>query len=192
MTENLHAKAAPQQFDLLIRELQPVMRQSIRLTLQIFNQPTTKAEVEEFCQQISLLLMADDYHRLRSFDRRSSLNTWLRQVIQHQVGHYLKQNNETEELREAVVNSQVYAATQEDEIWYFEQQILLLEAVTQLPLDEQRFYILLCDNKLSMEEIAAQRGITTPAAYKQKQRLIKKMQALIEDLIAEGSKNRKK
>ena len=192
MEEKEDGKAVAEKLDLLIQELQPVMRQSIRLTLRIFKHQATKAAVEELCQQISLLLMADDYRRLRSFDRRSSLNTWLRQVIQHQVGHYLKQNNETEELSEAVINSQIYAATQEAEVWNLEQNSLLLQAVTQLSLDEQRFYLLLCGDNLSMEEIAAQRGITTPAAYKQKQRLIKKMQALIEDLIAEGSKNRKK
>src|SRR6266542_487209 len=47
-----------------------------------------QSEIQDFCNQIIVLLMEDDYLRLRSFRLESSIKTWLTAVALHYVSNY--------------------------------------------------------------------------------------------------------
>jgi RNA polymerase sigma factor (sigma-70 family) len=187
MADNDNRRATAENLESQIVELRPTIAKIVSLALQIFKQSAKKSEIEDICQQLILLLIEDDYRRLRSFEERASLSTWLRQVIFHQVSHNLKQSKESEELTEAAANSHFFLPTQEADIWDFEKDVLLLEAVISLPLADQRLFSLFCEDDLSMEEIAAVRGISVQAAYKQKQRLIQKIQKRVAEIVEKKS-----
>jgi RNA polymerase sigma factor (sigma-70 family) len=96
-------------------------------------------DVEDLSEQISLLLLADDYRRLKTYDpAKAKLRTWLRKIVQREVSHVLQKHLAAEPIEEVAKTQISVAATQEEELLTKEERALLDEAITQLTPHDQR------------------------------------------------------
>src|SRR5262245_21973922 len=63
-------------------------RKIYEMARRIYGNPANYDEIEDITHNILVLLIENDYHRLRSFDGRSKFETWLYIFIRNYVGQY--------------------------------------------------------------------------------------------------------
>ena len=127
-----------------------------------------------------ILLMEDDYRRLRSFRLESSIKTWLTAVALHYVSNYVGRQKKAMSLD--TPEAFAWAPTQEAELISEERRYELTAAVTQLTAREQQLFELLCRDDLTSADIASQMGIKVESVHRGKHLLIKKLRGLINSL----------
>jgi RNA polymerase sigma factor (sigma-70 family) len=105
-------------FQQFIGFILPEIRNSVRLACSIHRYTAGKAELDDLCQEIAFLLIENEYRRLRSFDHKSSLKTWLRKVVMHYVFHYLQRHRVEVSLERIPTKYSNYQMPVDDSIWF--------------------------------------------------------------------------
>ncbi len=132
-------------------------------------------DVEETCQQIILLLIENDCHKLKTFDEnKASLKTWLNHVVAHHVIHDNKHQRKTEELDTLSLAQLMIDPQQEESYLYQERRELLRNILRKLPRTQQTMITLTCEG-CSNSEIAKQLNIKPASVRRIKHEAIKNL-----------------
>ncbi|MGE0882589.1 MAG: sigma-70 family RNA polymerase sigma factor [Blastocatellales bacterium] len=157
----------------------PLLGSTVRVAFLRYHQSPTPGDMERFSQRLIILLLEDDFRRLRSFDERSSLRTWLQTLTNRYVGSILQQERRNLGLEELPSEFFTSEPSQEDEIREKEKMILLGKALRRLTKQERRLFVLLRQDGATAEDIARDLGIKKESVYRTKNELIKKLQRWI-------------
>ena len=137
------------------------------------------SEIADVCPQMIILLMENDYRRLRSFHLESSIKTWLTAVALHYVSNYVGRQKKAISLDDISREACVCAAAQEAELISEEMRCELNVAVAQLTAREQQFVELLRRDDLTSADVARKMGIKVESVHRRKYTLIKKLRGLV-------------
>ena len=99
-----------------------------------------QSEIDDVCHQMIMLLIEDDYRRLRSFRRESSTKTWLTAVALHYVSNQVGRRKKAMSMDEIPPEASVCAPAQEAELISEERRCELNVAVTQLTARDQQLF----------------------------------------------------
>lgn len=139
----------------------------------------SQSEIDDFYHQVILLLMEDDYRRLRSFARRSSLKTWLTAVAMNRVSDHIRRGKQAISRDEVPSGAFVCAPTQMNRLIALERRSALREAVRKLTARERQLFELLCRDDLTYADLAEHMGIKVASVRRNKHALIKKLKELV-------------
>jgi RNA polymerase sigma factor (sigma-70 family) len=145
-------------------------------------------QMEDHLQNIVLLLIEDDYRRLRSRHPHSSLNAWLKTIVKHYLADCLRGQLPAEEWSEVSSETLGGEAKQEDEMIYRERLGRLQEAFGQLS-DRERLLGEMLRSSLETEEIAVALGIEPCQVRKRRYELIKKIRKRLAEGGAKAGEN---
>jgi len=166
--------------DSMIETLMPQLFQAVRWACLRSPHQTSRDEMEDICQEIILLLVEEDYRRLRSFnEQRSSLQTWLTAIAKHQLSKRFRRRKPVESLEDLPPNSLPYQPTQEEEIQKDEWRKKVRAAYTSLNEQERYLFRLCYEDELEPADIAAALKTKANLLYKRKHLLIKKIMNLV-------------
>jgi RNA polymerase sigma factor (sigma-70 family) len=136
--------------------------------------------IDDLTQEITLSLIQNDYHALRSFEHRSTEKTWLRRVVLRRVGRYFKSQYPTESLEELPIDILPSQPPSQEMMALLKEREKLLEtACGKLTEREKRLWDFLRSG-LDDKEIAERMSSTSNAIHQSKYKLIKKIQRLID------------
>jgi len=139
----------------------------------------SQAKKEELITEFYLYLSEDDWRRLRQFEFKSALNTWLTIVaVRYFRGKMPSARTKTLELTSQMVES-IENTSDNDDPFHSLSKLELYESIEQLPKPRERFALLGTLMGKSAEIIAKELGCTVMAVYnltkKARQSLQKKM-----------------
>jgi RNA polymerase sigma factor (sigma-70 family) len=170
----------------LVKSLQPVLRQAVRAACRVYLPQADEALMKDFCGEITLHLIENEYHRLQSFAERSARETWLYKVARNHVLNFAQRRKPTDSLDEHRADEFQVRPSQEEEVWQHEQHELLEWALQELTARDRELYDLLFRQELKVEEVAARTGIKLDQVRKRKHKLAHKLKQLLEPFIEGG------
>ena len=163
----------------LLDTLLPHISVTVRWACRCYRRFPDQSVIDDRTQEITLSLIQNDYHALRSFEHRSTEKTWLRSVVLRRVGRYFKSQYPTESLEELPIDSlPSQPASQEVMALFKEREKLLETARGKLTERERKLWDFLYGG-LSDKEIAEKMSATSNAIHQSKYKLIKKIQRLM-------------
>jgi RNA polymerase sigma factor (sigma-70 family) len=130
---------------------------------------------------MSLLLLEDDYRRLRTYDQRARLDTWLQTVVNHEVARFLQREGRTVGLKDAPPEQFLQPPDQEDLVELHEHQHLIEEARKKLTAEDQELYHLVYVEESPDKQIAQKLGCNLDAVRQRKRRLRKRLKGLVSE-----------
>ncbi len=163
----------------LFQQALPLLDGVVRTACLRYQHYPTDEDIERFSQRMILLLLEDDFRRLRSFEQRSSFHTWLQTLANHYVSRFLRHERRLMALDELPADFSHQAPTQDDEIWEMEKMKLLDKATKRLTKRERQLLALLRQDGLTSADIAQKMRIKTESVYRAKNELITKLQRLL-------------
>ena len=121
----------------------------------------SQVKKEELITDFYLFLSADDWRRLRQFEFRSELNTWLTVV----AIRFFKQKKETFQTKTETLDSPLIEVLDDFDLYDEMSKVELYEAIERLPKPRERFALLgeLAGKSAGM--IAKELGCTVVAVY---------------------------
>jgi RNA polymerase sigma-70 factor, ECF subfamily len=181
----MRAKGAPCQDDIdperLFEEILSDIPLVVHRACHSLGHRPRRMEFEGIVQRVTLLLIDRDYYALRSFKRRSSIQTWLFTIVRrYLVRHIQRQNREMslEDLPRSYLSAQ---PEQEQRLIAEEETKRLSAAVNKLTDREQKLFHLLCMDGLRASEIAKKMGIKLESVYSKRFALIVKVRRMIRE-----------
>src|SRR5215510_955292 len=144
--------------ELLIIKLSPKVSRAVR---HVYRHPTNQYEIEDITQDVLVLLIENDYHRLRSFAGRSKIETWIHTIVRHCVGKHLwkrRWENDTVSLDELSPDALTYQPIQE-KMLIDEDECKALQAIINSLPERKKLLMELALQGLRTEEIAKELGI---------------------------------
>lgn len=164
----------------LFQEISPIIPKIVGQTCASLNHYPDQTEVDSFAQRIRFLLLDNDYRMLRSFRHESSPQTWLFKIARRRIRRWLRERDRMEGLDDIPRGSFIVQPDQEKWLLAKERDGILQEAKSKLTEHERKLFRLLFQEELTTAETAEILGIRQESVYKEKQRLIKKIQKIIE------------
>jgi RNA polymerase sigma factor (sigma-70 family) len=134
------------------------------------------SELEDFRQEISLLLVKNNYRRLRLFAGRSSPSTWLYRVAARYIKRHRRKQKEMVPLEDAPPDTWTYQPTQEEQLLFNEAFKVVLETVGKKSERKRKLFALLYWDELSPADIARVMGIKVATVHTNKHNLTKQIQ----------------
>lgn len=136
---------------------------------------------EELITEFYLYLCENDWNRLRKFEFKSSLNTWLTVIA---VRFFRKK--QTIQTKMIVVEPQLIMETQKDEADDYDvlnemSRLELYKAIDKLSKPRERYALLADLTGKSAEEIAADMGCTVSAVYNLTKKARTELRTLLKD-----------
>jgi RNA polymerase sigma factor (sigma-70 family) len=175
------ATASAPDFKEIIERLLPDILISVHSTFSRLHHRSPYDEVPDLCQQIVVLLMENDFHRLRSFDHLSSQRTWLTAVVRNHVINYLQRQKPIVSLDEFPDDAISCPAMEEQKLIAQEQRDRLQAALRKLTRRELELFDLCYVAELNTAEIAAKMSIKLQSVRRRKHSLVKKLQEFLQD-----------
>jgi len=136
-------------------------------------------QVKRLKQRLIVRMLEDDYRRLRTFDQRAELQTWLQTVANRLVSRLLQQERRKISLADAPSEVFTQHPVQEESLLKKEHEEALTEALGKLTPREQKLFKLLREGYKS-KEIAQVLNIKVESVYRKRNALVKKIQEIIE------------
>ena len=163
-----------------IKSLQPALRKAVHAACRKYLSKADKELIKDFCTEITLRLMKDDYRRLQSFAEQSSQETWLYKIARNHVINYVKRQKPADSLGEHRTHEFQVPASQEKGALLHERQELLEWALQELTARDRELYDLFFRQELKPEDISRRTGITLAQVPKRKNKLTNKLKQLLE------------
>lgn len=162
-----------------IEEIWPDVRDVVAHICRSWRGSMASDQVDDYCNDIMVLLMEDGGRRLNSFDpQKSSLKTWLYIVARRHIQRSVKRGgvimNGIDDLSELEICS---AANPESELIRNESGDAFRTVLKKLDERDRLFISLLCEFPVS--EAAKKLGIKSASAWTKKDLLKKKIQSLL-------------
>jgi len=137
-----------------------------------------QAEIDRYAQRIRFLLWENDYRVLRSFERKSSPETWLFAIAKRRIRRWLRERDRAKSLDEASPDSFTVQPDLDEWLLAKEREEILRAAESKLT-ERERTLLDLVRQGLSIEEIAKEMKIKRRSASVRKRDLIVKLQRIV-------------
>lgn len=160
----------------LFSELIPEIPMTVRYAYISLGVRPDSSQVDDASQQIILLLLENDFRRLRSYSGRALPKTWLGVVARNFVRRELRRPGRAISVEDPTVERISLSPTQDQELWIEERRYMLNIALRQLTNRERRLFQLFCDDSKTTAKIAAILGLRPNSVSHSKSDLIKKIQ----------------
>lgn len=165
---------------LFVNTFLPLLPNAVRWGFKHYHYHPDQDEIEDVCQQISLLLIANNYRRLRSFDSlKSAPKTWLEAVATHYINRYLKRRRLVLSLVKTIPETSTSQSELEDEQILVERLGAMQTVLRKLSPRERQVLRLRYEEDLSMSEIARQMKIKVGTARTLKRDALAKLRKLM-------------
>lgn len=164
----------------IVEDLLPDIRIIVCASLCHFSHKSPNYEIDDLCQQIVVLLMDDDFRRLRSFDHASSHKTWLTAVVRNHVINHLRRQKTMisfDDLGPAAIRC---PPLQDKQLIALELTNSVREALSKLTKREAKLFELCYLFGLSTVEIADGMGIKPQSVRRRKHAVTKKLRRLLQ------------
>ncbi len=156
---------------------------AVRYACRFYGYQASQDEVEDFSQFVFLKMLKNNGRILRSFEGRSSIDTWLYAVVRRELKPYLLGRQWEEENMSDVDDLSPetlrYNPNQEERLIDEDKRKTLHALISRLP-DRKRQLLELLLEEMKPEEIAKEMGIKIDSVYRLKNTIIKEFQRLIE------------
>ncbi len=133
------------------------------------------SEIEDLYHEIIVQLVEDDYRRLRSFRKESSIKTWLAAIALNYVRNYVSRKPTAISLDDLPHDSSVCAPKQEHRLLAKERRARLQRATKALSRRELLLLQLLKSEKLTHADVANEMQIKVDSVRRLKHALVKKL-----------------
>jgi RNA polymerase sigma-70 factor (ECF subfamily) len=163
-----------------------VIRRQICRLLRTREVAFQREDVEDFSHSVFLAFLKDDSRKLRGFEGRCSLKTWVRVVTTSEVIDQLRRNRpqlsldgaspEGRCLQDTVRDSSPSA---EESLVEAQRRTLVGQALNRVSPEDRKLAILAYEMEMSTEEIASLLRISTGAVHARKHRLQEKLRRAI-------------
>lgn len=169
-------------FNAFVEEYTSLVTTAIESTLFRYGHPVAREDVEDLRSALFLSIMEDDFRRLRQYQGRSSLATYLKVVTVRHAIDFLRRQRKVVSLSADSVALRLEdpGATPQQRLERLEQEDAVRRAVASLEPRERLLLKLVFDRELEPEQVCRILGITKSAYYNKKSRLLKKMTRLCE------------
>jgi RNA polymerase sigma factor (sigma-70 family) len=144
----------------------------VRRAYRIYNHRINRDGSEDIAQSVALLLIKNDSHGLRSFEKRSKLETWLQRVVNHEAARFFRGQEREVNVEDVPPGDLVYQPI-------LDYEILRDEIVSKLTDDEWQLFELL-EQGVKPKEIVEQLEIKPAHVYVLIYRLRKRIEKLLE------------
>lgn len=160
-----------------------LVRSTVTSTLYRYSAPATREAVDDLHNGLFVLLMENDFQRLRQFQGRSSLSTYVRIITTRHVIDFLRRQRNHLPLHDDPAASHLadHRATPLEHLEQVEQERAVQRAIARLQPRERLLLKLVFDRELEPAQVCRTLDITMSAYYNQKSRLLKKMRNLCEE-----------
>jgi RNA polymerase sigma factor (sigma-70 family) len=183
MSENQHNKTSTVATRDLLQSLLPEIERAVRWACLLHLSRLSRDEIDDFTQEVVLLLIEDDYRKLLSFDcKKSSVQTWLNTVARHHVRRQLRRRLDTHSLDAAPATVFSQEPDQEMAVWASNKQEMLKWARARLSTRDRGLFDLLLEEP-DATVIAKQLGVAVKAVYRRKHVVIRRLQSLLSRLM---------
>jgi len=165
--------------ELLIIKLSQKVSRAVR---HVYRHPTNQCEIEDITQDVLILLIENDYHRLRSFAGLSKLETWMYTIVRHCVGQHLwkrRWENATVSVDDLSTDALTYQPTQEKTLIDEDECKALHAIISSLP-ERRKLLMELVLQGLKTEDIAKELGIKISSVYREKSIQLNELRKLVE------------
>ena len=125
----------------------------------------SQVKKEELITDFYLYLSADNWRRLRQFEFRSELNTWLTVVAIRFFGQKMSSMQTKTETLDTPINSELRHIPDDYDIWDEMSRVELYEAIDKLPKQRERMALLGQLAGKSAETLAEEMGCSVAAVY---------------------------
>ena len=177
---NIDRQADDHSLNGLIESKHSVIRDAVGLALHLYHQHVSKDVIDELTAELEYLLIKDDYHKLRSFKRKSSFKTWIKSIAFHHIGRYLKkQQSAPQSLEDLTLTTLISPATQERKVINDDLLRLVDEAMKNLRERDLLLFRLCFIEELEASEVATIMGIKLESVYQRKSAILKKLRLFI-------------
>lgn len=173
-------------WDALVEEYSLHIYAAIYGALKLCQLPSTRSDVADHFQGVFLGLHENGYRKLRQFEGRCSLATWLRLVSRSTVIDEIRglrkdlsldaEDDERDSLHDHLSG---HGPNPEEMLLEQADYGLLKEAIEHLTPREKELLELVCDPRMTPEQTAEELGISVGAYYTRKSRLVQKLSAWI-------------
>ena len=153
--------------ELLIIKLSPKVSKAVR---HVYRHPTNPDEIEDITQDVLILLIENDYRRLRTYAGRSKIETWIQTIVRHCVGQHLRKRrweNYTVSVDDLLPDALTYQPIQEKMLIDVDEWKALQATISGLP-ERRKLLMELVLQGLKTEEIAKELGIKISSVYRGK------------------------
>lgn len=167
----------------LFKRLSSLIPKAVRYACRINRHPTNQDEINDLSQEIRLLMLDNDYEKLRSFNHCSSPETWLSAVVRHHVRRYLqrqRKQGEAVSLEEMAPDSLTCPPVQEKMLISEDERMAFWTFVRSLPARKRQLMELTLQG-LKTEEIAKEMRIEVGHVYGMRHDLKKRLRGFLEE-----------
>ncbi len=163
----------------IVEALYPRIFFMVRLTMRLYSYHAHDNEIEDLSHEIAVLLIEDDFRRLRTFDAtKASIITWLKAVVMHHVGRYLHRQA-AYKLNEISESDLLYGHENEMLSAQEHKRAEIQDTLNRLTRRERQLFDLLCKDGMSVKEIANHMGIQVDSVYRRKHALVQKLRSFV-------------
>ncbi len=169
-----------QSLEHIVEALYPQIFLLVRLALRLHNHPASDGEIEDLSHETVLLLIEDDFRRLRTFDEtKASIKTWLKAVVMHHVRRHI-QRQTAHRFNEIYESDLPY--DRENEMLSAQEckHAEIQAALSRLTGRERQLFDLLCKDEMNVREIASVMGIRVDSVYRRKHALVQKLRSFVQ------------
>jgi RNA polymerase sigma-70 factor (ECF subfamily) len=159
-----------------------VIHRQIRHLLQTRGTAIQKEDVEDLSHSVLLAFLKDDGRRLRCFEGKCSLKTWVRVITTNEVIDQLRKNRPQVSLDGAGPGGlclkdtlQAPGPSAEEHLVEAQRRRLLDQALNEVSPEDRKLAVLAYEMEMSTKEIASALRISTEAVYTRKHRLQQKL-----------------
>lgn len=136
-------------------------------------------DVARLRQRLGFRLVDRNFRRLRSYDERAQLQTWLQHVTNNLALRFLRERARDAALEDVPLALFIQPATQEGALLLQERRALLAQALTNFKPQDRQIYALMWQGD-KPSEIAEVLGIPDAATvYRQQEAIIRKLKRLV-------------
>ena len=153
---------------------------AVRYTCHTYQRSLTQSEFEDICHDVIILLLENDYRRLRTFKRKSSVKTWIYAIARRHLRRQLRETNLTISLDDIASDSLVCRPRQENAVLSGERWKIIYTTISQWPKRSQSLLELSVAG-FSDIEISNLLGIKADAVRKHRFELVKKLRNLFQN-----------
>jgi len=153
---------------------------AVRYACHTYQRSLTQSEFEDICHDVIILLLENDYRRLRTFKRKSSVKTWIYAIARRHLRRQLRETNLTISLDDIASDSLVCRPRQENAVLSGERWKIIYTTISQWPKRSQSLLELSVAG-FSDIEISNLLGIKADAVRKHRFELVKKLRNLFQN-----------
>jgi RNA polymerase sigma factor (sigma-70 family) len=158
-------------FDTSTDDFLKLFSDAVRRAYRVYNVLPNRHDMEDIAQSIVMLLIKNDCRILRSFESRSSLETWLQVIANREVVRFHRRQKDMISLEDLAPGDQVYTPNHDDKVLHDE----IIHKLTR----GQRKLLDLIIHGLNTAEIAERIGIEPDSVSRNKHRLRNKVSKLL-------------